>query len=605
MSTLTLTFDPAKTPFSRYGAYVAVTHNPAEHTLTIHNDRRRFGEDRAYIARFTRAGQPVAITATATPAELTVSAEGGGACHIAVLDDNTLLWSVDGLEVHLDHARVLPSGVTEELLATLATTGIVGGPAMQGEMGYGVENADGTLEVLSVRCHFYAQVQVLQGRGWLDGPVRPWESNPAVNRNTSIHVAPCGAGDEQATLFALRIAPVETKRDLTGTRFEDVAAAAQAEWEAWREQMPPAPERYREMALTCWYNLWSCVVRAEDVYVHDAMIMSKKTMSAMWSWDHCFNALAIARADGEFALHQFLAPFYLQAETGALPDVWTPNQETYWAVTKPPIHGWALNKLLDTQTYPTEVLQQAYDGLAKQARWWQFYRDSDGDGIPEYPQGCDSGWDNATTFDAGFFLESPDLAAHLVLQLRCLARLARLLGRPGDGDRWEAEAQQMLARLYAHSWEPGAGVGGGFVARLTRTHETPHPQRSLLNLIPLVLGDLLDADKRAALVRDLRENYMTPFGPATEQPTSPLYESDGYWRGPIWAPSTYLIVDGLARAGEVELARDIAQRFCDMLAFTAGGAYENFDALTGKGWRAPGYTWTASVFLLLLWEYLA
>ena len=42
-----------------------------------------------------------------------------------------------------------------------------------------------------------------------------------------------------------------------------------------------------------------------------------------------------------------------------------------------------------------------------------------------------------------------------------------------------------------------------------------------------------------------------------------------------------------------------------MLAFTAGGAYENFDALTGKGWRAPGYTWTASVFLLLMWEYLS
>jgi len=330
------------------------------------------------------------------------------------------------------------------------------------------------------------------------------------------------------------------------------------------------------------------------------MIMSKKTMSAMWSWDHCFNALAVARVDGTFAFNQFMAPFHLQAETGALPDVWTPNLETYWAVTKPPIHGWAFDKLLDAHAYPPEALQRVYDGLARQARWWQHYRDSDGDGIPDYPQGCDSGWDNATSFDAGFFLESPDLSAHLVLQMRCLARLARMLGRPDDGDRWQAESQQLLQRLYAHSWEQG-----GFVARLTRTHLTPQPQRTLLNLVPLVLGSLLDADKRAVMVNDLREHYLTPYGLATEQPTSPLYESDGYWRGPIWAPSTYLIVDGLARAGEAELARDIARRFCDMLAFTAGGAYENFDALTGKGWRAPGYTWTASVFLLLMWEYLS
>jgi hypothetical protein len=35
----------------------------------------------------------------------------------------------------------------------------------------------------------------------------------------------------------------------------------------------------------------------------------------------------------------------------------------------------------------------------------------------------------------------------------------------------------------------------------------------------------------------------------------------------------------------------------------AKGNYENFDALTGKGWRAPGYTWSASVYLLLQKEF--
>ncbi|MBR3997686.1 MAG: hypothetical protein IKI93_05020 [Clostridia bacterium] len=31
--------------------------------------------------------------------------------------------------------------------------------------------------------------------------------------------------------------------------------------------------------------------------------------------------------------------------------------------------------------------------------------------------------------------------------------------------------------------------------------------------------------------------------------------------------------------------------------------YENFDALTGLGRRAPGYTWAASVYMMLHLEY--
>jgi glycogen debranching enzyme len=44
--------------------------------------------------------------------------------------------------------------------------------------------------------------------------------------------------------------------------------------------------------------------------------------------------------------------------------------------------------------------------------------------------------------------------------------------------------------------------------------------------------------------------HQAPAGLATEKTTSPLYQSDGYWRGPVWAPSTVLIEDGgLRRAG--------------------------------------------------------
>ncbi|MFP4377349.1 MAG: MGH1-like glycoside hydrolase domain-containing protein [Spirochaetales bacterium] len=71
-------------------------------------------------------------------------------------------------------------------------------------------------------------------------------------------------------------------------------------------------------------------------------------------------------------------------------------------------------------------------------------------------------------------------------------------------------------------------------------------------------------------------------------------EPDG---GPVWGPSTYLIVEGLRACGEDELAETIADRFCRTCA--ENGFAENFDALTGEGLRDRAYSWTASVFLLL------
>ena len=100
-----------------------------------------------------------------------------------------------------------------------------------------------------------------------------------------------------------------------------------------------------------------------------------------------------------------------------------------------------------------------------------------------------------------------------------------------------------------------------------------------------------------ATLADRVARHLTDHGPATERRDSPEYAADGYWRGPIRAPSTLLIEDGLRRAGHVELADEISRRF-RTLCETSGFA-ENFDADTGAGLRDRAYTWTASVYLVL------
>jgi glycogen debranching enzyme len=112
----------------------------------------------------------------------------------------------------------------------------------------------------------------------------------------------------------------------------------------------------------------------------------------------------------------------------------------------------------------------------------------------------------------------------------------------------------------------------------------------------IALGADLPDEIRTALVHEI-EAHLTRHGLATEKPSSPHYQADGYWRGPIWAPATILIEDGLRRGGCTDLADEISTRFralCEKSGFA-----ENFDALAGTGLRDHAYTWTASSYLIL------
>ncbi len=218
------------------------------------------------------------------------------------------------------------------------------------------------------------------------------------------------------------------------------------------------------------------------------------------------------------------------------------------------------------------------------------HRVAEGETLPHYLHGNDSGWDNSTMFDAGVPLIAPDLAALLALHCMELADLAELLGEGGDVTHWRETGLRLIADLIHTLWRDEH-----FVAMRQTDHQAVESD-SLIPCIPIVLGKWLPPEYQSALVAQIRR-FVTDYGLATEHPQSSHYVSDGYWRGPIWAPSTLLIVSGLESIGETELARTISQRFCAMCA--EHGFAENFDALMGKGLRDPAYTWTASVFIIL------
>jgi len=193
-------------------------------------------------------------------------------------------------------------------------------------------------------------------------------------------------------------------------------------------------------------------------------------------------------------------------------------------------------------------------------------------------------------FASGVPLVSPDLSALLIVQMDVLAELAEGMGKQGEAAKWKARANDLQSALMEDLWQ-----GDHFVAR-AGTEGKIVESRSLIPWLAIILGDRLPEDVRAALKTGI-EGHLTEWGLATERVESPDYIEDGYWRGPIWAPSTYIAVAGLDRSGFGELADTIAERFsrlCDKSGFA-----ENFNAVTGEPLRDKAYTWTSSVFLLL------
>ncbi|SPF02769.1 amylo-alpha-1,6-glucosidase [Streptomyces sp. MA5143a] len=373
--------------------------------------------------------------------------------------------------------------------------------------------------------------------------------------------------------------------------FDAVVARAEQAFAAFVDAVAPWRSAATPAAELAAYVLWSATVRPAGLVTRPAVLMSKHWMDKVWSWDHCFNALALAPGAPDLAWDQFSLPFDHQDETGALPDSVT-HSEVLHNFVKPPIHGWTLGLLRRRLPAPLthEQLTEAYERLARWTDFWLTARRPPGATLPHYQHGNDSGWDNATTFDPERVVVTADLAAFLTLQLRELARLATELDLPDEAARWTGTAEAAQAAMLDELWK-----GDRFVARGVDSERT-WDSSSLLDLMPMALGEHLPEHVGKTLATRI-EAHLTSYGLATELPTSPHYLPDGYWRGPIWAPATVLVEDGLRRAGHHLLADEISARY-RALCETHGFA-ENFDALTGTGLRDRAYTWTASSYLLL------
>jgi glycogen debranching enzyme len=556
-------FDPKQIPFSHYGSWLSVS--PVTANARYADDLHLVSHQQGMhpvlsLCTMTSGGCRANARTEAVPSHLTWLAESG---------------RIEALFASADTLRLRGTGLHLRIDAVASALTPFSGTYLYHDP------VDGSYVFTSYETGRRYRITVLTGVAAVTGD----QALGTAARSVAIGPAD-GAPGWEIAIEEYEAGRVPYRPAVT---FEQAMRAVAVAFTAFADRIAPWRGEDTPAAARAAYVLWSAAVRPAGFLSRPAILMSKHWMNKVWSWDHCFNSLALAGGEADLAWHQFVLPFDYQDPAGALPDSVT-HSEVLYNYVKPPVHGWALSLLRRRLSGLTRAdLEETYRRLERWTEYW-LGRRAAGSPLPHYHHGNDSGWDNATTFDAARVVESADLAAFLVLQMRELARLAGDIGKPDAGLRWQDESRRLLATMLELLW-----TGERFAARIVATGQL-RTSESLLDVMPIVLGDLLPAQVHTALAREVRR-HLSEHGPATETPGSPRYSPDGYWRGPIWAPSTVLIEDGLRRAGHVELADEVSRRF-RALCETSGFA-ENFDAATGAGQRDRAYTWTASSYLIL------
>jgi glycogen debranching enzyme len=321
------------------------------------------------------------------------------------------------------------------------------------------------------------------------------------------------------------------------------------------------------------------------------------------TWDTGFHAVAAALVDPQIGADQLR---FLFSDRWQQPDGLLPCAE--WIMTKdcPPVFAWAAWRVHEAGA-GADFLREVYPGLQRHYdHWWAakavepaglFTWGFEDEGFSRYFR---PGMDNIP-WAVG--RAQADASGFMALSARYLAKIAEALGDAAGAARYAADLERITAAVNANLWDERAGFyfdvdedGSGFI-----------PTISYSGLTPLIAGIVpVDRLPRVLAVLGDPTQLLSPYGVRSVSARSVLYQP-GYakengvnsnWRGPVWIPINYLVVDALAEV-DPELAARIREAVVTAVEAdwqATGRFHEYFDATTGEGIGADAQAgWTALV----------
>jgi len=181
---------------------------------------------------------------------------------------------------------------------------------------------------------------------------------------------------------------------------------------------------------------------------------------------------------------------------------------------------------------------------------------------------------------------------------RDLAEIARLLGE--NPSPLEERAERTASAMNGKLWDEQHGIYLDF----DLASGQPLQVYVAANFVPLYAG--IPDEGQARRMVDSLEN--TGFGLSEESLTPvPSYDRYGfaffptrYWRGPVWANINWFLTRGLERYGYEGQAKQLRETIVSLCR--SQGFYEYYDPTTGFGHGSDLFSWTAALFLDVVFE---
>ena len=205
----------------------------------------------------------------------------------------------------------------------------------------------------------------------------------------------------------------------------------------------------------------------------------------------------------------------------------------------------------------------------------------------------DAGYEPAAVWRTAPLLVA-DIGFNAILQ-RANHDLLHLLRLTGDTDG-AAKVSAMIERTAAALEGRWSETDGIYYSWNTK-RGIPIEKPGIGCLLPLY-ADPQAALRHPVLLERLRSWLsQVRYGVPSFEPGRPEFEPLRYWRGPVWLVVNWMLIDGLRRNGQPELARRILSDSLELVGSHGFGEY--FDPLTGDALGGPEFSWTAAMYLFL------
>ncbi|MHC4872608.1 MAG: amylo-alpha-1,6-glucosidase [Planctomycetota bacterium] len=356
------------------------------------------------------------------------------------------------------------------------------------------------------------------------------------------------------------------------------------------------PENLTADELEVWcqavYTLAAnCMIQPGRLSHRKCIVPNRGLYASIYLWDSCFQNLALEGFNTELAQDALLIFCDTIRCDGKIPAFVCSTWDRPGG-SQPPLLGWAAERLYK-KTKDRDFAEAVFDTLEKNNSWWYANR-MHKSGVIFCDSAFETGWDNTPRFDNGAVLPV-DMNSYLLKQLKITSEFAAELGFTEKQKYWQEKAAGLEQAITGILYNTENNIFCDVDVESMRHLDILTPACFL----PLWAGIKLPDNKGIQMIEKylLCENLFygdIPFPSVAYNDKD--YDSASWWRGPVWPPIVWLMLEILDSYGMQKEFKESAQRFYSVM-IKDKVLHELFNSKTGQGLGAYEQSWTAAVFL--------